>query len=142
MSPAILSPTRGGASLELTSGREWRASYEGHRHPNWRMRRPPSEQTGPRSGAYYTGPDILLAALSYCGMEVSIGNIPSDRLAIVSLTQLSSQDPLIVFGMALSSAPFIEPCLPTVSRSVPTGPQWAYEIKHDGFRFLAVQAWL
>jgi ATP-dependent DNA ligase len=24
-------------------------------------------------------------------------------------------------------------------RSVPTGPQWAYEIKHDGFRFLAVR---
>jgi bifunctional non-homologous end joining protein LigD len=22
---------------------------------------------------------------------------------------------------------FIEPCLPTISRSVPTGPQWAYE---------------
>jgi ATP-dependent DNA ligase len=29
----------------------------------------------------------------------------------------------------------IEPCLPTVSRTVPTGPQWAYEIKRDGFRF-------
>ena len=28
--------------------------------------------------------------------------------------------------------------MPTTSRSVPTGPQWAYEIKHDGFRFLAV----
>jgi ATP-dependent DNA ligase len=33
----------------------------------------------------------------------------------------------------------IEPCLPTISRLVPTGPQWAYEIKHDGFRFLAVR---
>ena len=22
---------------------------------------------------------------------------------------------------------------------MPTGPQWAYEIKHDGFRFLAVR---
>jgi ATP-dependent DNA ligase len=31
---------------------------------------------------------------------------------------------------------FIEPCLPTVSRTVPTGPMWAYEIKHDGFRFI------
>ena len=29
--------------------------------------------------------------------------------------------------------------MPTISRSVPTGPQWAYEIKHDGFRFLAVR---
>src|SRR6516225_1141010 len=31
---------------------------------------------------------------------------------------------------------FIEPCLPTNARTVPTGPQWAYEIKHDGFRFI------
>ena len=31
---------------------------------------------------------------------------------------------------------FIEPCLPTVSRTVPTGAGWAYEIKHDGFRFI------
>jgi bifunctional non-homologous end joining protein LigD len=29
--------------------------------------------------------------------------------------------------------------LPTVSRTVPTGRQWAFEIKHDGFRFLAVR---
>jgi ATP-dependent DNA ligase len=31
---------------------------------------------------------------------------------------------------------FIEPCLPTISRTVPTGAGWAYEIKHDGFRFI------
>jgi ATP-dependent DNA ligase len=31
---------------------------------------------------------------------------------------------------------FIEPCLPTLARIVPSGPQWAYEIKHDGFRFI------
>ena len=41
-----------------------------------------------------------------------------------------------------SSAPvrhppgFIAPCLPTNGRAVPTGPQWVYEIKHDGFRFV------
>ena len=34
---------------------------------------------------------------------------------------------------------FIEPWLPTISRTVPTGPGWAYEIKHDGFRFLALR---
>ncbi len=34
---------------------------------------------------------------------------------------------------------FIEPCLPTIRRTVPTGQKWAYEIKHDGFRFLAVR---
>jgi bifunctional non-homologous end joining protein LigD len=31
---------------------------------------------------------------------------------------------------------FIEPCLPTNGHAVPTGPQWAYEIKHDGYRFI------
>jgi bifunctional non-homologous end joining protein LigD len=31
---------------------------------------------------------------------------------------------------------FIEPCLPTVCRTVPTGSRWAYEIQHDGFRFI------
>jgi bifunctional non-homologous end joining protein LigD len=41
-----------------------------------------------------------------------------------------------------SSAParrpagFIEPCLPAPGHSVPAGPQWVYEIKHDGFRFI------
>jgi len=33
-------------------------------------------------------------------------------------------------------AGFIEPCLPTNARTVPIGSQWAYEIKHDGFRFI------
>ena len=41
-----------------------------------------------------------------------------------------------------SSAPFrhppgfIEPCLPTFGHAVPTGSGWAFEIKHDGFRFI------
>jgi bifunctional non-homologous end joining protein LigD len=33
-------------------------------------------------------------------------------------------------------AGFIEPCLPTLGHTAPSGPQWAYEIKHDGFRFI------
>jgi hypothetical protein len=37
----------------------------------------------------------------------------------------------------LHPAGFVEPCLPTPARAVPTGPQWAHEIKHDGFRFIA-----
>jgi bifunctional non-homologous end joining protein LigD len=32
---------------------------------------------------------------------------------------------------------FIEPCLPTPSRTVPDGPRWAFEVKHDGYRFIA-----
>jgi hypothetical protein len=37
---------------------------------------------------------------------------------------------------ALRPAGFIEPCLPTLGSAVPGGPKWAYEIKHDGFRFI------
>ena len=29
-------------------------------------------------------------------------------------------------------AGFIDPCLPTLGRAVPSGPQWVHEIKHDG----------
>jgi bifunctional non-homologous end joining protein LigD len=39
-------------------------------------------------------------------------------------------------GPIRRSPGFIEPCLPTNARAVPNGPQWAYEIKHDGFRFI------
>jgi ATP dependent DNA ligase domain len=31
---------------------------------------------------------------------------------------------------------FIESCLPTNGYATPIGPHWAYEIKHDGFRFI------
>jgi bifunctional non-homologous end joining protein LigD len=31
---------------------------------------------------------------------------------------------------------FVEPCLPTNGCEVPSGHQWAYEIKHDGYRFI------
>jgi bifunctional non-homologous end joining protein LigD len=46
-----------------------------------------------------------------------------------------------VVGSSVSSPvrSCVDPCLPTISRTVPTGSQWAYEIKHDGFRFLAVR---
>ena len=32
---------------------------------------------------------------------------------------------------------FIDPCLPTLARSVPEGAHWVYEVKHDGFPFIA-----
>ena len=31
---------------------------------------------------------------------------------------------------------FIAPCLPTNGHTVPSGPQWVHEIKHDGYRFI------
>jgi bifunctional non-homologous end joining protein LigD len=34
-------------------------------------------------------------------------------------------------------AGFIEPCLPTLARTVPDGSRWVFEVKHDGFRFIA-----
>ena len=41
--------------------------------------------------------------------------------------------------MSLPPPGFIQPCLPTVSRLVPNGPQCAFEIKHDGFRFICLR---
>jgi bifunctional non-homologous end joining protein LigD len=31
---------------------------------------------------------------------------------------------------------FIEPCLPSSAERPPSGPDWVYEIKHDGFRLM------
>jgi bifunctional non-homologous end joining protein LigD len=33
-------------------------------------------------------------------------------------------------------AGFIPPCLPTISKQVPQGDVWLYEIKHDGYRLM------
>jgi ATP-dependent DNA ligase len=30
----------------------------------------------------------------------------------------------------------IEPCLPSLAKTPPTGPDWIHEIKHDGFRVM------
>jgi hypothetical protein len=34
-------------------------------------------------------------------------------------------------------AGLIEPCLPSLAKTPPSGPDWLHEIKHDGFRILA-----
>jgi ATP-dependent DNA ligase len=31
---------------------------------------------------------------------------------------------------------FIPPCLPTIAKRAPAGPDWVYELKHDGYRLL------
>jgi ATP-dependent DNA ligase len=68
-------------------------------------------------------------------------NMVSERLT----RPLSTRDPggsYVRSTLWRSPAParrpegFIEPCLPSLGHAVPTGPQWAYEIKHDGFRFI------
>jgi bifunctional non-homologous end joining protein LigD len=50
----------------------------------------------------------------------------------------STHDPLGRYGSGMHwhTPGFIAPCLPTNAHAAPTGPQWAYEIKHDGFRFI------
>jgi bifunctional non-homologous end joining protein LigD len=32
---------------------------------------------------------------------------------------------------------FVEPCLPTLAKTPPSGPDWWHDIKHDGFRIMA-----
>jgi bifunctional non-homologous end joining protein LigD len=34
---------------------------------------------------------------------------------------------------------YIEPCIPTLASRPPTGPQWVHEIKHDGYRLIALK---
>ncbi|MGY3532600.1 ATP-dependent DNA ligase [Bradyrhizobium sp. USDA 4452] len=34
------------------------------------------------------------------------------------------------------AAGWIEPCLPTVAKRAPTGDDWIFEIKHDGYRLM------
>src|SRR5215813_2964753 len=34
-------------------------------------------------------------------------------------------------------AGFVPPCLPSGSKTTPTGKEWLHEIKHDGFRVIA-----
>ena len=34
---------------------------------------------------------------------------------------------------------FIEPCLPSPAKAPPSGSNWLDEIKHDGFRILALR---
>jgi ATP-dependent DNA ligase len=33
---------------------------------------------------------------------------------------------------------FVPPCLPTKAKEPPTGGLWLHEIKHDGFRIIAI----
>ena len=40
-------------------------------------------------------------------------------------------------GVAAERASFIEPCLPSAADKPPSGSNWVYEIKHDGFRLMA-----
>src|SRR2546421_11808867 len=44
-------------------------------------------------------------------------------------------------SLGLISRPFgfIEPCLPSSAPKPPAGQSWLHEIKHDGFRLLAVR---
>ena len=37
-------------------------------------------------------------------------------------------------------AGFILPCQPTLSETVPSGPLWLHEIKHDGYRIIACKS--
>jgi bifunctional non-homologous end joining protein LigD len=40
-------------------------------------------------------------------------------------------------GSSVRPAPgFVSPCLPTIAKRAPAGPDWVYELKHDGYRLL------
>jgi hypothetical protein len=31
---------------------------------------------------------------------------------------------------------FVDPCIPTLAATPPSGPDWVHEIKHDGYRLI------
>jgi bifunctional non-homologous end joining protein LigD len=37
------------------------------------------------------------------------------------------------------AAGLVEPCLPSPAEAPPSGPDWLHEIKHDGFRIMALR---
>ena len=39
-----------------------------------------------------------------------------------------------MYGVRSAPASFIQPCRPTVVSKPPSGPGWAHELKHDGYR--------
>jgi bifunctional non-homologous end joining protein LigD len=41
--------------------------------------------------------------------------------------------------VAVAGAAFIEPCLPSITREPPSGPDWLHEIKYDGYRMMIRQ---
>ena len=61
-------------------------------------------------------------------------NEPDERGSATKAIHIASIRTLCLRPMSMPG--FIEPCLPMMSRTVPTGTGWAYEIKHDGFRFI------
>jgi bifunctional non-homologous end joining protein LigD len=40
-------------------------------------------------------------------------------------------------SLSVPSFGLIESCIPTVAKKPPAGPDWVYELKHDGYRLLA-----
>jgi len=43
-------------------------------------------------------------------------------------------------GPRAHPAGFVVPCIPSVSKVAPSGPQWIHEIKHDGYRLIVRKA--
>jgi bifunctional non-homologous end joining protein LigD len=39
-------------------------------------------------------------------------------------------------SVTLPAFGFIPPCIPTVAKKAPAGPDWLYELKHDGYRLM------
>ena len=37
-------------------------------------------------------------------------------------------------SITLPAPGFVEPCIPTAAKRIPSGPDWVYELKLDGYR--------
>ena len=59
------------------------------------------------------------------------------NFSVLALLPVARYAPAVLTPSPAHPTGFIEPCLPTLSRTVPDGSRWAFEVKHDGFRFIA-----
>ncbi len=62
---------------------------------------------------------------------------PVPRLTrLLALNRLFGADVVAYRSPAALFLVCVEPCLPTLGHSVPDGPLWVREIKHDSYRFI------
>jgi bifunctional non-homologous end joining protein LigD len=58
------------------------------------------------------------------------------RMAVLRLDRRAPYHDGAMVLRSLSPSGFIEPCIPSQASAPPSGPGWAHEIKHDGYRLI------
>jgi bifunctional non-homologous end joining protein LigD len=90
--------------------------------------------------------ELLASCRDGCTEAIMLAHgFKGSRLADSNLRDSTPAFRASIYGAMLRSLRprpngFIEPCLPSPAPKPPAGPTWVHEIKHDGFRLLALKA--